>query len=92
MPDQDGKGNIKVDVLIAKPDGSKLFFQRSYAHYSRQLSTQPNFIMCEPALDLKFDSGDPLGAYTVTAIFHDLVAHKAAIVEIKLELAQKKKA
>jgi hypothetical protein len=92
LPNEKGTGNITVDVRIAKPDGSELFFKQSYAHYTRPLSTRPSFVMCDPALDLTFDTSDSPGLYTVTAIFHDLVAHKAAIVEIKLELVPKKKA
>lgn len=42
-----------------------------------------------PALDLVFDPGDPLGKWSVVAIFHDLVANKGSILEVHIELVAK---
>lgn len=90
LPDQRGRADVTVDVRIAKPDGSVLFSQEAYARYDKLATTRPAFVMADPALDVGFDASDPLGEYSLVAIFHDKVAQKAALVELRITLAAKK--
>jgi hypothetical protein len=87
--DDNGRCHVTVDIRIAKPDGTVLFDQEAVARFLGESSGRPGFVMANPMLEVGFEAGDPLGQYSVVAIFHDDVAKKAHIAEMRLELVAK---
>jgi len=89
LPNKSGQASVTVDVRIARPDGSVLFEQTNYATVVGQKCKVAGFVIADPALDLEFDSTDPVGTYSVVAMFHDAVSNKGALCEVRIELIKK---
>jgi len=89
LPNDSGQARVAVDVRIARPDGSVLFEKTGYANVVGPTNKGAGFLIADPALDLEFDSTDPLGTYSIVAIFHDAVSKKGALCEVRIELIKK---
>ena len=89
LPDDAGHASVTVDFRIARPDGSVMFERKGYATVVGPVSKQPGFQIAEPALDLMFDSTDPVGTYSIVATFHDAVSKKGALCEVRIEIIKK---
>jgi|SRR6185436_7829760 len=89
LANNSGQSSVTVDVRIARPDGSVLFEKTSYASVVGPTSKGAGFAIADPALDLEFDSTDPIGTYSIVAMFHDAVSKKGALCEVRIELLKK---
>lgn len=91
LPDDHGQANVSVDFKLIKPDGTFMFDEKNCCRVQGPTGSQPHFVVADPALDIIFEPGDPVGRYSLVAVFHDLVSRKAALVQVHLEIREKTK-
>ncbi len=85
--DADGRPDIVVDAVIRKPDGTLLAEMPSCCSV-RYLTGSTGFVMADPAIDVRFDTTDALGMWTIEAIAKDQLAGTRATGKSQLRLSQ----
>lgn len=82
-----GIPNIEIDVIVRTPNGAILMAQKAYARV-RYKTGEGGFIMADPAMDIKFELGDPAGLWRIEATARDRIAKTTAIGFATLEVKQ----
>jgi len=90
LPNAASQASVTVDFKLIKPDGTVMLDEKEWAGVSGPVSKEPAFYLAEPALDIIFEPGDPVGRYSLVVIYHDLVSKKAALFEVKLDVLEKR--
>lgn len=85
--DKNDNIDLSVHFALVGPDGKAVFERRNYAS-SKGAMSKPGYVMLDPALDIGFDSTDPLGKYRVVGILEDRVTNTKAIDEIQFQLVE----
>ena len=85
-----GKADLVGDFILLAPDGSIGAERKDTCINKQYMKKYPiGFVMLDPAIDLRFEEGTPLGVYVVKAIVRDKVSNKIVVGEYSITLKAK---
>ena len=90
VPDESGRGNVTVDLKLIKPDGTFMFDEKDVSRLTGPVSKEPGFYLSDPAVDITFEPGDPVGCYSLVIVYHDVVSKKAALFELEIDVLEER--
>ena len=78
--------DLVVGFQISAPDGSILFREDKWVVYAEEVSIDKGVIITEPLVDIRAESTDPVGNYTISATVIDKISDTKATSSVILKI------
>jgi len=84
--DSSGFVDLAADIKFIDPQKKVLFEEKNYTICKKQLVQGQGIMLLNDSFDIEFDSGDPLGMYTLEVIVKDNIAKSQDVAQTTLLL------